>query len=760
MNFESAEKVRSVISTMKNVEVLRAQNRTVLNTFFNGDPPWTKKEADENGILINYNDKHGTNLLHQARNQYENAFGQTGSYCKVTVPSAPPEKARSFGTTITNHLNNVIRKSKPFYHTQDEVWGGVVLHGVGAKMWWDQFEWRPSFVGIQDILIPTDTSLTMENLRYYAVRRGMRPGQLFKKTLGRQEKNRDKGWKIKKVTEILDNFKELNTNPNNWNWSEQPEKMAELYKQNISYYDGDSAPMIWFWDFYFLEEESAPNKNGWYRRMLLDSDLAESGKTSAEPVAFVYDSSRPFANTLDSIIHFQFGDGNNVPPFKYHSIRSLAWLLYDLVWIGNRINCQFTQHVFEQLMILFRCQDPADRDRLSKLVLQGIVGLIPDGLNMVTAPERYQVDTNLVQGLQANIKQRIGESSSQYTQQIDNGTQKERTKFEVQAILSQTSALMASMLGRAYRQEYFAAVEICRRFTVKNSPNFDVKKFRKLCLDDGVDEQWLNSERWEIEIEQVLGSGNRMLQLAEATELMDRINMFDPNSQLEIKHDYVLAVTNNPKKAARLAPLDASPKVTDSIHDAQLAFGSLMLGVDMEPKEGLNHIEQVETLLAMMGQVIQRIESTDGIGTPQDLAGLQSVAKYIGKHIVIIAQDENEKARVKMYTDNLSKLMNLVRAFAQRQEEAAAEQGAQQDPELVAKLQGQMAELQQKLQAAEAKSQQQLAQKQQKHEQQMQIDADKARTQMTLDTGKAVAETAIAGMKAGASEKNGESKDQ
>jgi len=731
---------------MKNVEIQRAPQRALLNQFFNGDPPWTEKEAEDNGILINFNDKQGATLLHQSRNQLENAFSKTGTFWTFRVPDAPADIQDDIGEKITRHINKIMRDDPAWYYTQDCVWGGVVLHGVGAKMWWDGYAPVPSFTGIQDILLSTDTDLTMENCLYIAVRRGMRPGTLFKKTIGAGE-NANPGWDMEMVRKILKELKGKNTGYSNYDWSNQPEKMVEIYKQNRCYFDADTAPMVWFWDFYHYEEEyKDPNRRGWYRKILLDNDSVPS-LVNDDKKNFVFSGKRPFANKLSEIIHFQFGDGNNVPPFKYHSIRSLAWLIYDLVWTMNRLNCQFTQHVFEQLMLLFRVQDPSDRDRLQQLVLQGIVGLIPEGLQMVTADERYQVDNGLISSALSNFKQRIGESSSQYTQNVDTGTQKERTKYEVQAVVSQSSALMASMLGRAYRQEHFAAVEIARRFTIKNSPDFRVKKFLQLCREDGIEDKWLNSDRWDVEVEQVLGSGNRMMELAESTELMNRLNDFDPQAQQVIKHDWVLGITNNPKKANRLAPLKALPQVTDAIHDAELSFGSLMLGVQMNPKEGINHYEQVDTLLKMMQQRIQVIKMTGNVGTPQDIIGLQSVAQYIAKHIQIIAQNPKNKEKVKIYTDALSKMMNEVRAFAQRQAEEAKQNGKHMDPEVIAKIQGEMASLSVKLKGVEAKQQQQLRHKEAKFQQQVRQGAMQTASQIRNETGKALAETAISGMR-------------
>jgi hypothetical protein len=175
-----------------------------------------------------------------------------------------------------------------------------------------------------------------------------------------------------------------------------------------------------------------------------------------------------------------------------------------------------------------------------------------------------------------------------------------------------------------------------------------------------------------------------------------------------------------------------------------------MLGVDMEPKEGINHPEQIETLLQLTAQVIGRINQTGGMGTPQEVTGLQSVAKYIGKHISILAQNPDNKPEVKKYTDALSKMMNLVRAFAQRQQEEQQKQGGQPDPEVMAKIQGQIAELQSKLKISEAKAQQQLRHKELKFRQQQQHTEQKAATDTKLSTGKALAEVAVNGMRAGA----------
>lgn len=718
MNFSDPSLVGDVIHQMKTVEINRATKRALIDNLFNGLPPYTAQEEKENKIYVNVNFKEGVNALHAARGQYENAFLKPGNFFTITLEDAPIDKQAEWSTVVTEKLNGMLKESRPYIHTQRNKFAGVALHGVGAQMWEDQENPIPFFVGMQDILIPTDTEITLENLTYFAVRRRIRPGSLFKKTFFLGD-NVDPGWNLPFVQKILDNANRngFSGQPQTTNWVNNPEQMAELWKQNSSYYDSDRAPEVVMWDFYYLEDGQEDRKPGWYRCIILDTDCVQVASGDAQnPVQFVYQSKGPEADNIEKIIHFQFGDGNNVPPFKYHSIRSLGWLLYDVVQLMNRARCQFTQHVFEQMLALFRIANENDRAKLQKILLAD-KGIIPEGASMVPAAERYQADYNLVNGLLSGMKQLINESSSSYTQQIDNGTQKERTKFEVEAIMSQISSLMSSMLNLAYIQEYFAYKEICRRFTIQNSTNFQVKHFISECIMEGVDKRYLNSSRWKIAVEQVIGSGNKMLEIAQARELRNMRPTLDPEAQRKVDRIYISALTDNAKLAQSLVP--NSGIVTDSMHDAELSFGTLMQGVPVSPKDGLNRHEQVTTLLKLMGVTIKRIQGSGGVGSPQDIIGLQNVAQFIQQQIAFISEDPDERAQVKEYNDILGNFMNFVRAFAQRQEQAQKADQSQQgvDPAAMAKAQVQIQLLQQKLQMSEQKHQQEMAQSAQRFQQ-------------------------------------------
>jgi hypothetical protein len=96
-------------------------------------------------------------------------------------------------------------------------------------------------------------------------------------------------------------------------------------------------------------------------------------------------------------------------------------------------------------------------------------------------------------------------------------------------------------------------------------------------------------------------------------------------------------------------------------------------------------------MLRNLAMVIAKAKQAGDMATPDQVVGMQNLAQHITQHIQIVAQDKNEKERVKKWGDALGKLMNLVKAFAQRlqeQQKQQAQQGPQMDPKDMAKLQG------------------------------------------------------------------------
>jgi hypothetical protein len=688
-NFSTADKVADCVAQMRIPEIIRSQNRANIDGLFNGLPPFTAQQAKDNQIQWNTNLKMGTVLLQRANRQFENAILKPGVPFTVALPDAPAAESAKWARSITRRMGFLIKKgrnSRVYAQVQRQQLKGTILHGVGAKMWQDKEKWCPHFVGMQDILMPTDTDTDLTNLQFFAVRREMRAGELLKKC-----ESGAPGWNKKLVYRVFDSMKELNMgNEQTYTWADNPEKWSEFWKQNLGWYSSDKAPVVRTWDFYYWEDSSENKKEGWYRCIVLDPESSfPEVATEGDGTEFLYELDEPFAPELSHFIHFQFGDGNVVPPYKYHSIRSLGYLLYDTVYMLNRLQIAFTEHVFESMMTLLKVTEPGDRNRVTKILLEN-KGIIPEGVEIVPADQRYSVRSDLIQGLNGNLRQLIGEAAASYVEQLDSGTGKEQTATETMVKASNLNVMVGAMLNLAYSQEEDCYREICRRFCLKDSADPDVKKFQQQIQDDGVPAEWIDASRWDVSAVRSLGNGDRTLELAEAQQLVQvlpQLQSLNPEAPRIIMRRFVGAVSND-ALAEELIP-DGNDAASDSMHDAQLTFAAMMDGVPVAPKKGANIREQAGVVVSLMQNKAQQIEQSGGMATQDQIAGLTMASGYVQSLLQQLEADKANNQFVKQSMDVLGNVMNMVKAFAQRlqeQQQAQAE-ASQRDPVAEAKIQ-------------------------------------------------------------------------
>jgi len=226
--------------------------------------------------------------------------------------------------------------------------------------------------------------------------------------------------------------------------------------------------------------------------------------------------------------------------------------------------------------------------------------------------------------------------------------------------------MLGGLLDDAFTQEMFAYEEIARRFCKENSTDDDVKEFQHKCRNRQIPRQFLNADEWTLEIERPLGNGNPGIAQGQAQALMAILPNFSPMAQQEVLHEYVEVMTDNPRKANRLAPVNENGGVTNAQERAEFLFGTLMQGVPARLKDGVNEIEQIETLLGLMAGVVARIEQNGNMATSGEVAGLQSVMQYIDQLIQQLSKNPAERERTNQYAGQLSKLGNSVKGFAQR----------------------------------------------------------------------------------------------
>lgn len=738
MEFKTAAVVEQLVWEMKLADYPRAENRSRINSIANGDPPYSVQEQEQNNIETNVNFLEMTNALHDARRQYSTAFSASDKLFTVGLDSGPRWKRREWAATITSELNKIIRASRAWLDQQDSTFASCVLHGIGPAVWRDKESWCPKPRGIEDILIPSNTLVSFDNLPFFAVYEQYTASELWRKVHGPYV---DPGWNVGMADELINWVDQKAGLLFNNNWAEvwSPEKLQERMKQDSGLYASDAVATIDTYSFYYWSDEE--KNSGWRRKVVLDAwgqpgvgGWSANSKPDRQYDAigegeFLYDSGKrkagKYADKMDEIIHCQFADGSAVAPFRYHSVRSLGFLNYAVSHLQNRLRCRFNDAMFEATLQYFRVNDPADAERLTKVDLID-KGIIPPGLTFIPAGERWQVPAELMgNGMEMNAKLMASNSRS-YTQDFDfNAEASKETATRTMAKVNASSALTGSMLNKAYNLERFKYMEICRRFCMKDSSDSDVKKFRLACLKAGVPEDYLNSDRWEVAPVRVIGSGNKTLQVLMADKLMAIRPNLDPQAQKEVDRIYVLANTDDPRLERALVPEVAS--VSSSVIEAYQSFGTLMQGVPMPMEDGVNHEEVIQVLEQAMGGVIQRCMQTGGMATEEQITGFNTVAQNIGMHLQKFAQIKTNKAKAKQFGDALGKMMNEVKAFSQRLAEQKKKEQAngQLDPADAAKIQAIALTAKTKADLASQSHAQKTAQRQISFEMQMKQDQQK-----------------------------------
>jgi hypothetical protein len=735
--FSTPNDCLTVITDIENSLLPRSIDRALIDAQFNGNRPYSPQEEKEHQIQVNANFLEGYRVAQSAILQMNTALLYKDRFFNARCLRGKATKRREYSEKFTNNIHKVLKRGrtgKKFFYLMQNRNAALTLHGVGALWWSNNFDWMPRFVSLDDLLIPTDTPLEMsDELGRFGINSWLTAWQLYKQT---QSEKSDKGWNKKMAMQILKGMPALqNFSPDYW---DKPEKMEALWKQRSTYLNSDAVAKVKITTFYHQD----PDTGKWWRKVLVRENQ-QINITSDIASQFLYDGKEPFADSIDQIIHIQFGDGSVVAPFKYRAVRGLGVLLYSVIELLNRLRCQFTQHVFSNLIPLLRVANPVDRDRPKMLQMQPY-GVVEDGVSFIPNNERHQIDPNLVTSAMSEFRQLMQENASSFVQDIDTGSGKEMTLGEAQIRLQSVNKMVASMLMGAYEQEVFLYEEEIRRFLSKTSTDPEVKKFQEQCKADGIPEDLMAASAWQVDITRAFGAGDQTLAQQEVTALMGMAPQLEPTAQRKIRREYISVMTRNPDLADDLVPQQPDA-VTSGTKAAEDVFGTLMLGVPVGLREGVEQRDYIESMMQMMGHVIARIEQTDQVGTPQDVIGLQTVANDIDQHIQLLSQDRNEKEFVTAAGKELGAMMNMVKAYGERQAEAAAKN--QQDPEVMMKLQMDQQAAQQKMELSQAAAEQKMQQREQQFAQKMQQDMEQHAVQMKRMMDDAQAQLTAASMR-------------
>lgn len=698
MEFKSAREIEQIVWALRLSDFSRSSDRALINSLANGAPPY----PDNDEIAVNVNDLSLTRLSHDARLQVYQAFNKPGNFFTCRTDMGPVSKRSRYGSQVTGFINKTMKRSDRYFECQRSKFALMVLHGIGPSNWENSDRWCGIPVGIEDVMIPSGTLLDFRNLPFLAIQRHYTPYEMI--TLTRRS-NVDPGWNMPVVNRAIKWVDEQASKMyGGETWSEywSPEKRGERIKEASGIYCSDLVPTIDAWDFYYWSDEG--KHEGWRRRIIFDAWGGYAAWNGADGYGarnqmpdknlldsknlFLYNSKdRVVASSLSEIVHFQFADLSAVAPFRYHSVRSLGFLLYAACHLQNRLRCALTESTFETLMNYLRVNSMDQAEKALKIDLYNR-GIIDPSVQFLTQNERWNPNAQLAELGMSEIKQTIADNSSSYVQNQNLSRDRvEKTKFQVMAEVNAMQTLVSAGLQQAYRYQTSEYREIVRRFMKKDSIDPDVKRFRAYCLASGIPEKMLVPDAWDVEPERVVGGGNKTLEMAVSQQLMEWRAMFGPKAQQDILRMATLATTDDAALADQLVP--ESEGVSKSRQAAMWAFGSLMSGAEVQFSDEQNLLEVVTTLVGELALAVQKVMKSGGMASQDKIDGLQNVVQHNAHYIAQLAQDKTQGPVVSNLAKVNGKMANEVKGMAQRlaqQQKAAAAQNGNGNGELKSKI--------------------------------------------------------------------------
>lgn len=670
MKFGSVARILSTIAQGDDINRDRSANRAKVTNMLNGGQLITNEEAAKLKQEIKSNFKEACVLFAHAVRQMDGAFLKAKYFFRVVLPKAPKEIKTEYETGITEDINEVMKDSAEMLECIGDENNAVIAHGIAPSMWKEGETPIPEFIAIDDLRIPTDTKTSMSNMSWFAWLREFTIGELINLVFN---EHAETSWNKPLVRKTVSLYKDdlFETQTSDMNLSE--EKILSAYRQGAGYLSSDKAPTIKMWSFFYKDDD---NEGKWNQRILATSD----GVKGEKPDEFFYERDG-VADSLAQLLHVQYGDLTADAPKKYHAVRSLGYLLFEPCFWSNQLLCRKIQSVFENMNPLLKVTNPVGKARPNVINLFNS-SILEEGTQIVPANERHQVNLPFVESVQAQLKQVMNEAATQYNQAIDNGTQKERTAYEVAALLSLVNAMMSNIMIVAFGRKKFQYQEIARRFCIAKSQDKMVKSFREKVKARGIPDEWIDIKKWRVEIEVPAGAGNPTMATAQANWLMQNRMSYNPQAQQEILNFATSVMTDDSRKGAQFAPLDNKAETTPSQKSAEADFTMLMRGHQPAVMENANVIDQVTVLLKLLGEEVQ-MAMQDGQATARDVWGMHQVEQHVGRLLQQMQADPARQEMAKSAADALGKISNDIRTIEQAvtkktQEQAKAQQDATQ----------------------------------------------------------------------------------
>jgi hypothetical protein len=609
--------------------------------------------------------------------QFERVFVNPWRLAKVKL-RVQDSRANLWGHTITEEFNHLLRTTKPYIAAQKNKWQSTILHGLGAMVWFSDWDWYPQFVGLDDVKFPSRTLSGLENCPHFSVLRRYTAAEAYYRIIDNE--NADPGWNKKHMKRLVnERISSVAESLPTDDW-EQWQTLDQDYRTDTGLLASDVIPTVNIWHLFYLGED------GW-------EQVGVTLQGSNEK--FAYRSVNPVAKNINQILHLQVADAGMMVPKRVASVTGLGRQIYGSTHIYNRMMCEIVESAFENATSLYQTNDGDDTERPVDVQIRAN-GILPNNLRPIPTNERHIPDWQFQMSVVQAMRAQSDEHSAGWMLQGLKQSGAEKSATQAQYEMAYASAPVESMMAEAYPMEEELYREIGRRLHFDEAKeDRAVKRFFEECVRMGVPETVLyEPDLWDVSVPKQLGGGNEQIGAIQADKLLQMRSAFEPEAQRTILREWTFQTTQNPSLTMELVP-EQPEQNSPTKQIAEAHASQLFQGIPASLPPGINIPEYAQYLLSIVAERAALLEE-DAEPDKSEVAGAHAALEHAVGFLAQMAQDPTMQQVVNGLKQLVDAVNQSLRKLASRvSEQMQQRNGNGADPTVPIKVEQAKLDLQQ-----------------------------------------------------------------
>lgn len=665
--FADAQEVRELCDTMRHADNKRGENRAKIQGLIDGNRPYSQADlrAQSQGWRANVNYREAEGIIQAQRTPYYDLVTEVNPCIQVVIDYGPPNKRQEWQDIIEQEFHRTLFGWDSLdWHIQLRQ-SEELVHGWGAHLTLDKYDWRPETKVMRDVLFPDGTRSKLDDLEFFCVRDTVKAHELYG-AIRDKEIARKVGWNVSAVEDAI--IEAATTKMGH----DGRQITAETVQQRLKNgdmgfgYNGATALTL---DHMFVREYGTSKRPGGITHYIVN-------ETTGAVTEYLYKKRNRF-NEFNEILHFfPFDIGSDG---TLHSIRGLGARIFPFCELYNRLKNHMVDNVLiNSGILLTQTGTGVDMQRLMLTVL-GPLKILPAGLT----PAQWQ-PMQLNQGpipLTRELQQTMQENTKTYRQTMAD-TQQERTATEVAINNADTAKLAKSAHNMEYRSLGKMYREQLRRLsnpnvTTAHRGGKEAVAFQERCYRRGVPKAAF-AHVVEVVATRSIGAGSATQRIQVAQALLQLIYpMTGPQEQNNILRDYVAALAGQNAPDRYVPRIDSNSIPTDDDSVAVLENDVLVRGGDALVAANQNHVRHGARHLAKDMELIQGLMQGQG-DAEMVLGAIDRIGPHTAQHLAYLAKDPTQKTEFEALRGKLTEVSKIADKLRQNIEAQAEKQATEE----------------------------------------------------------------------------------